>query len=243
MIKSNFIDRLRVRTIGFSGAITLISAIFIYATFAMNYYNDPMIFIRVGIVSTAYVLLSLITQDYFEISEFISEIWDTTQANSMSPDEKMIHIKNICELKVDEWIRYNYMYERIVRGNKKILWDAKRQFSDVLKLFINGEITIGKALWIYMYLIYSVIIGVNYMASWIPFDFIIMFGFLLVILLAAGKAMGMGKFMKILFENIKPETEKTVKKALENIEHEIQMIAKKYFFIRLQKEKAIPSAA
>lgn len=229
-------ENIKLRTIRFSGVITLIITLWGYSIAAAIYLKDPLFIIRVGLITTLYLIFALYTQDISVYADFLREVYDTTQT-TMSTEEKLIHIKNICELEVDKWLKYWYMYQRIVKG-KKIIWDITPQLKEVGERIIKGEITIGQGIWIFGYLTYSALIGANVFEINMPLDLVAIFGFLMGVLFASGSVIGLTKFMSILFHNIKPETETTVQKRLTTIEKEIQRISKKYFFIKIKTDYA-----
>ena len=101
---------------------------------------------------------------------------------------------------------------------------------------IKGEMTIWQGVWILGYFAYTSLIGANIYELPLPVDGVAMFGFAMGILFASGSVIGLTKFMGILFENLKPEGEKSIQKALTAIEKDIMKLGKKYFFVKLKSD-------
>ena len=116
------------------------------------------------------------------------------------------------------------------------------KLGDLFKRITKGEISLFQGLWIFMYLIYSILMASGVVAIEGPYDIILSIGFLLIILFASGNIKGITKFLEEVFRALKVESKEQVTGKLRVIESLIMNASKSYYFITCCAEpEAIPA--
>lgn len=224
----------KTKTIPFSGAMTLIVSIFVFVFYYYDIFPDDFFVIRVFGLSTIYTFLSLVSNNSKEIlKKTIEQVWDISRTDGITPKERKDIILNFLEIAVSRWNKYWIMFQKIVLGNEP-LQTKKEKLKNLISQIFKGEINIFQAIWIFTYLVYSILIGANIFQIPGPIDFLVNIGFFLVILFESGSIIGIGKFIMTLFETMSFESVKEVGAQLATLERLIMNGSKAYYLFDLQ---------
>jgi hypothetical protein len=174
-----------------------------------------------------YMVVGLSIDKHTGVSDLVDRIM-YIQGNGDSEDAKLQLIKSFIELNVSKWVAYWHLYEEIVQG-KKSSGKVGRLFSKIWR----GSLSFVQFLWITCYIIFNVFKGHIPLLSSMSLDIAFMIDFvgLGFFILTSGDILGTKEFMTILFESIKPGSDKTVGSTLKLLEANIEFGARQYGFM------------
>lgn len=196
---------------------------------AYMYLFDELYFIRLIGLSCLYIILALFSDDYRGIGEMFDQVWRISQSD-IPDDEKLDLIKNFLESAVAEWYHYWLLFQTTANG-RKVNEKRIQNIGDMFRRIIKGEISLFQGIWIFTYLVYSILISSGVIAIEGPYDIILSIGFLLIILYASGNIKGITKFLEEVFRALKIENKEQIKGKLRVIESLIMNASKNYYFI------------
>lgn len=227
---------LKDKEIPFSGAVTLIVSIFTFVFFYYDTFPSEFFVVRVFGLTTIYILLALVTKEMKELLRTtIEQVWDINKTSGLTPSERKLIIINFLGIAVSHWTKFWRMFQEIV-NEKTDLKTTLNKLKNLLDKFLKGGINIGQALWIFLYLSYSVLISANFFQLPAPIDFLVNIAFFLAMLFQSGSIKGIGEFMFDIFTTLRPVDEKYVKSQLTTLENVIGTGSKSYYFFDLKEE-------
>lgn len=225
-------EQIRQRTIKASGALVLIFTLTTLVIQSM-FFNFGSMFKIIGLTSV-YMILALLSDDTRGIGQMFDQAWDIYITKSLNPNEKIEIIKDFIAATVTKWDKYWRLYQKITHKDYKKR-TRKEQIRAYIKKIINGEINLIQAIWIFIYLCYSVIFS-GVVSIPIPFDILVIIGILLLILLSSGSIRGMTKFMEEVFKTLHVEDKSQIKTKLTLLETLIINGAKNYYYLSAKRE-------
>lgn len=235
---SKIYNKLTTITIPFSGALVFIASLIAYVFYYGNFLGGQFTAIKIVGLCSLYIVLALATDNMQGIGGILNLVWSIHQTNGLTDAEKMDMIKAQLESAVGQWMKYWKMFQELVNGKEPLekRWDL---FVEQLKKIPKGEINLLQGIWIYGYLVYTLVFASKLLPISAPIDFIVSMGFLLVILFTSGKIRGITDFMGELFKQLAYTDENQIGSKLKLIEQLIMRGAKLYYFLDVQiKEKA-----
>lgn len=174
-----------------------------------------------------YMVVGLSIDKHTGVSDLVDRIM-YIQGNGDSDDAKLQLIKSFVELNVNKWVTYWHLYEEIVQGKKRS-GRIGRLFSRIWR----GSLSFVQFLWITGYIIFNVFKGHLPILSTMSLDIVFMIDFIGLgfFILTSGDVLGTREFMTIVFESIKPGSDKTVKSTLKLLEANIIYGARQHGFM------------
>lgn len=233
-IMSNNWENCKTKTIPFSGAITLVVSLIIYAMFYKDMITDEIFLFRISLTNVYIVLALLSTNSKEFLKKTVEQVWEINKTNEISAIERKSIILNFLTIAVYKWNKFWRMFQEIVLSEKPIQ-EKMRRTKDLFRQIIKGEINLFQALWIFAYLSYSIIISSNFFQIATPIDFLVNIAFLLIILFESGSIIGIGAFIFEIFKTLIPVDEKYIQNQLTNLEHVIMNGSKTYYFLDFKK--------
>lgn len=224
------INKLRQKTIKFSGAASIIFTIIGFVMYYGDDFANQYFGVRTMFMTIVYVFLALVSENVKGIDTLIKQVWEIN-CSDMDDDSKLSLIKVFLEKNVITWVKYWQLFQLIVNGKKEFgsSWSkTKRIFMRIPR----GEMNFFQFCWVFVYVIYNVLLGGNFFQISEPIDFLINIGGLGFFLFSTGGIISIGTFMKNVFESIKPSSEKEVKYSLELLETNIIFAARHYGFLK-----------
>jgi len=228
-------ENIKTRTIQANGAIILMTSLVTYLYAYMGLF-DTFYFVRLIGLSCLYIILALFSDDYRGIGEMFDQVWKIQQTE-IPDDEKLDLIKNFLESAVADWYHYWVKFQTIANGKEPLTKKAEK-LGCIFKRIVKGEISLFQGIWIFMYLVYSILLASGVIAIEGPYDIILSIGFLLIILFASGNIKGITKFLEEVFRALKVESQDQIKGKLRVIESLIMNASKNYYFITCCIESA-----
>jgi hypothetical protein len=184
-------------------------------------------------VSTAvmvfiYVIVGLSIDKHNGVCDLVDRIL-YIQGNGDSEDSKLQLIKSFVEINVNKWVAYWHLYEEIVQGKK-----SSGRIGRLCTRTLKGSLSFVQFTWIICYVIFNVFRSHIEIFVLITPDlsFVIDFVGLGFFILTSGDILGTKEFMTILFESIRPESDKTVTQTLKLLESNIIYGARQYGFMK-----------
>jgi len=223
------------KTIPFSGALTLITSIFVFVYYYYDIFPSEFFVVRVFGLTTIYIFLALVSKEMREeLKRIIEHIWGINRTDKLTPSERKLIILNFLEIAVSRWAKFWRMFQEIV-NEKSDIRTKFRKLKDLGREFVKGEINISQAIWIFIYLAYSVLISANFFQLPPVIDFLINVGLFLVMLFISGKIKSIGEFMFDVFTALRPVDEKYIQSELITLESVIKTGSKTYYFFDLKE--------
>ena len=225
-------SKLRSKSIKFSGAITFNLFVSTYA-YVSYYLNDNMnSFIRVAGTTLLYTLIALGTEKLSGVKSIFGQLSHVFTIDLQDAD-KMELIRRYLESAVSQWNRLWNIYRKIVKGEKVSKLANLKEF---LTRIPRGNISPSEAAFIWTQLAYQISIAEKLLSIPTPFDFLIMAGFLLLLLLMSGIMGGITDIMVDIFESLKFKSVQDLKYKLNLIEGLIINTCKYYNLLVLKNE-------
>jgi len=221
-------NSIKTRTIKANGALILVTSLITYLIAYIGLF-DEFYFVRLIGLSCLYIVLALFSDDYRGIGEMFDQVWKINQT-SIPDDEKLELIRNFLEAATADWYHYWLLFQTTANGLAPHTKKAQK-IGDIFKRITKGEISLFQGLWIFMYLVYSILLSSGVVAIEGPYDIILSIGFLLIILFASGNIKGITKFLEEIFRALKVENADQIKGKLRVIESLIMNASKNYYFI------------
>jgi len=229
---------LKDKAIPFSGAITLIFSIFTFVYYYYDIFPSEIFVVRVFGLTTIYILLALVSKEMREeLGKIMERVWGINRTDGLDPSERKMIILNFLEIAVSRWAKFWRMFQEIV-NEKSDIRTKFRKLKDLGREFLNGEINIAQACWIFAYLTYSILISANYFQIPAPVDWIVNIGFFLIMLFVSGKIKGIGTFMFDVFTSLRPIDDKYIQSQLTTLENVIETGSKTYYFFDVKDENS-----
>ena len=233
----NLWQKLTTYTIPFSGTLVFIVSLIAYVFYYSDKLGDEFTNVKLVGLIAMYLILALASDDKSGIGDMLLQVWDIHQTGGLEDDNKMKLIKSYLESAVTEWTKYWRMFQELVNGGDPLKTRGKK-FLGAMKEIKEGEVNVLQAIWIYAYLIYTVVFSSGILPISEPVDLIISSGTLLIILFTAGKIKGFNDFMAELFKQLKFEDATEIKGKLEVLQQFIIKGAQRYYFLDIKiKEK------
>lgn len=213
--------------ISFLGTMTLFISMIVFHEFIYGH----SIFEHMGLSTIAmiflYMVIGLSVDKHSGITDLVDRIL-YIQSNGDSDDAKLQLIKSFVEINVNKWVSYWHLYEEIVQGKKKT-----GRFGRFCNKIYRGSLSFTQFIWIMCYIVFNVFRGHIDVLNFITMDvnFIIDFIGLGFFILTSGDVLGTKEFITILFESIKPGSDKNVSNTLKLLESNIIYGARQYGFM------------
>jgi len=212
--------------IGFTGVLTILFSMILFHSFI---YGHPItehlppssIFIII-----IYFIVGLAVQRQKGIYDMVNRIM-YIRGNGDPPEEQLQLIRSFIEINVNKWVQYWHLYEEIVQGKATI-----GKFKRIFLRIPRGSLSLGQFIWIIAYIAYNIFRPHILLLSFVTPDinFLIDFVGLGFFIITSSNVIGTEEFLKIIFESIKPEEEKTVEQTLRLLESNIIYGAREYGF-------------
>lgn len=213
--------------ISFLGTMTLFLTMIVFHEFIYGH----SVFEHMGTQTVAMVFIYMVVGLSIDKHSGVSDLVDRIlyiQGNGDSDDAKLQLIKSFVEINVNKWVTYWHLYEEIVEGKKR-----SGRFRRLFSRMYRGSLSFTQFIWIMAYVIFNVFKGHIEVLSVLTMDivFIIDFIGLGFFILTSGDVLGTKEFMTVLFESIKPGSDKSVTATLKLLEANIVYGARQWGFM------------
>jgi hypothetical protein len=212
--------------IGFVGVMTILFTFLFFHSFIYGHPVTEHLETSAIIMIFVYFIVGLAVQRQKGIHDMVDRIM-YIRNNGYPAAEQLQLIRSFIEINVNKWVQYWHLYQEIVQG-KEIKGKIKR----LLMRIPRGSLSLGQFVWIMIYILYNVFKPQITLLAFITPDmtFVIDIMGLGFFIITSSNVIGTEEFLKIIFESIRPDEEKSVEQTLRLIESNIIYGAREYGF-------------
>lgn len=221
---------IRQRRIGFYDVLIIIGTFIslIFLTISDDWILALLIY-KFGVVPSIYLVRALVSENAKGIEGKFNTVWDIVVSPNIETDYKFELVKGHIKTAVSKWVHYWNEFGIIVLGDAtlKTKW---RRLKELWKRILEGEINEGQIIWVFLYLVYTLIVTANIWEIPRPYDIIINMAFLVVLLYASSNVIGLGQFLIDVFTTL-AFGEGEIESKLFELENVIRDGCQSYYFL------------